>query len=69
MGPKGGDELNVPEAGKNHGWPVVSWGRHYDGRDIPDPSTRPDLADAIRHWTPVISPSGMAFYTADLISG
>jgi aldose sugar dehydrogenase len=66
MGPRGGDELNVPEPGKNYGWPVVSWGRHYDGRDIPDPPTRPEFADAVRHWTPAIAPSGMAFYTGDL---
>lgn len=66
MGPLGGDELNQPEAGKNYGWPVVSWGSHYDGRDIPDPPTRPEFADAKMHWTPVISPSGMEFYTGDL---
>jgi glucose/arabinose dehydrogenase len=66
MGPEGGDELNQPEKGKNYGWPVVSWGRHYDGKDIPDPPTRPDLADAKIHWTPVISPSGMEFYNDDL---
>jgi glucose/arabinose dehydrogenase len=66
MGPQGGDELNRPEAGRNHGWPVVSWGEHYDGTDIPDPPTRPEFADAALHWTPVISPSGMVFYTGDL---
>ncbi|MEZ4422343.1 MAG: PQQ-dependent sugar dehydrogenase [Gemmatimonadota bacterium] len=65
MGPRGGDELNQPQAGRNYGWPLVSWGRHYDGRDIPDPPTRPELADAAVHWTPVISPSGMAFYRGD----
>jgi glucose/arabinose dehydrogenase len=69
FGPRGGDELNIPEAGKNYGWPVVSWGKHYDGRDIPDPPTHPEFADAIYHWTPVISPSGMTFYTADAIPG
>ncbi|MCB5175159.1 PQQ-dependent sugar dehydrogenase [Microvirga sp. SM9] len=68
MGPRNGDELNIPEAGKNYGWPVVSWGRHYDGTDIPDPPTRPEFAQAIHHWTPVISPSGMTFYTGDLFS-
>lgn len=62
MGPKGGDELNRVEKGANYGWPVVSWGDHYDGREIPDPPARPDFNDAARHWTPVISPSGMAFY-------
>jgi glucose/arabinose dehydrogenase len=66
FGPRGGDELNIPEAGRNYGWPLVSWGRHYDGQDIPDPPTRPEFAQSIRHWTPVISPSGMAFYTGDL---
>lgn len=66
MGPRGGDELNLPEAGKNYGWPVVSWGDHYDGRGIPDPPTRPEFSDAIRHWTPVISPSGLIFYTGDM---
>ena len=41
MGPQGGDELNIVEKGKNYGWPLVSWGEHYGGRDIPDPPTRP----------------------------
>lgn len=66
MGPLGGDELNRPEAGRNYGWPLVSWGKHYDGRDIPDPPTRKEFADAAVHWTPVISPSGMVFYTGGL---
>lgn len=66
MGPLGGDELNRPEAGKNYGWPDVSWGSHYDGKDIPDPTGRPEFADAVMHWTPVISPSGMIFYGGDL---
>ena len=63
MGPLGGDELNRPEPGRNYGWPVVSWGINYDGTEIPDPPTRPEFADAVTHWSPVISPSGMAFYT------
>ena len=66
MGPLGGDELNLPQAGDNHGWPLVSHGMNYDGSDIPDPSTQPDFADAVHTWTPTISPSGMAFYTADV---
>lgn len=66
MGPLGGDELNQPEAGKNYGWPVVSWGKNYDGSEIPDPTTQPKFADAKIHWTPVISPSGMIFYTGDM---
>lgn len=63
FGPAGGDELNRPERGKNYGWPLVSWGKHYSGKDIPDPPTRPDLADAVKYWVPAISPSGMIFYT------
>jgi glucose/arabinose dehydrogenase len=65
MGPLGGDEFNQPEAGKNYGWPTVSWGKNYDGTDIPDPDTRSDFADAEIVWTPTISPSGMIFYTGD----
>lgn len=66
FGPAGGDELNKPEPGKNYGWPLVSWGSHYDGRDIPDPPTRPDLADAVKYWNPTIAPSGMIFYTGTM---
>lgn len=66
MGPKGGDELNRAEAGKNYGWPEVSWGQHYDGGNIPDPPTRPEFEDAVMQWTPVISPSGMLFYSGSL---
>ena len=66
-GPRGGDEVNIPEAGKNYGWPLVSWGRHYSGAPIPDPPTRPDLVDAIYQWTPVIAVSGMTFYDSDAV--
>ena len=66
MGPPGGDELNRVERGANYGWPVVSWGMNYDGTDIPDPPTRPEFADAVKQWTPVISPNGMAFYTGSV---
>ncbi|WP_414675670.1 PQQ-dependent sugar dehydrogenase [Methyloceanibacter sp.] len=67
FGPKGGDEVNIPEAGKNYGWPVVSWGDNYDGTPIARPPTHPEFADAIAHWNPVISPSGIMFYTGDAI--
>ena len=66
MGPKDGDELNRIEKGANYGWPIVSWGSHYDGRPIPDPPTRPEFQDAVKYWTPVISPSGMRFYRGDM---
>ncbi len=65
-GPRGGDEINIAEPGKNYGWPLVSWGRHYSGRDIPDPTTRPDLAQSVYQWTPVIAASGMDFYSGEL---
>lgn len=68
FGPAGGDELNRPEPGKNYGWPLVSWGNHYSGADIPDPPTRPDLADAVKYWNPAINPSGMIFYTGNLFA-
>lgn len=66
MGPMGGDEFNQPKAGENYGWPEVSWGRHYDGESIPEPTTRPEFADAEIVWTPTISPSGMIFYNGDM---
>ncbi|TGN61814.1 PQQ-dependent sugar dehydrogenase [Paracoccus liaowanqingii] len=66
MGPSGGDELNVIEAGANYGWPNVSWGQHYSGEPIPDPTTEPQFADAVHQWTPVISPSGMIFYSGEM---
>ena len=65
MGPMGGDELNRVLPGRNYGWPLVSWGQDYDGSDRPDPTTRPEFADAAMWWTPTISPSGMLFYTGD----
>jgi glucose/arabinose dehydrogenase len=45
---------------------VVSWGEHYDGKKIPGPPTHPEFKDAVRHWTPVISPSGMTFYNGNM---
>jgi glucose/arabinose dehydrogenase len=66
MGPKGGDELNRIKKGANYGWPIVSWGDHYIIRRIPDPPTRPEFKDAVLHWTPVISPSGMVFYEGNM---
>ncbi len=66
MGPKNGDELNKVVRGENYGYPIVSNGEHYDGRPIPDHSTRPEFAAPVITWTPVISPSSMEFYTGDL---
>ncbi|NDK38501.1 PQQ-dependent sugar dehydrogenase [Pseudoxanthomonas gei] len=63
MGPKGGDELNLIERGRNYGYPVVSNGDHYDGRDIPDHSTRPEFEAPKASWNPVISPAGLVIYS------
>jgi glucose/arabinose dehydrogenase len=63
MGPKGGDELNLVERGRNYGYPIVSNGDHYDGKDIPDHKTRPEFAAPKVWWTPVISPGDMIFYS------
>lgn len=62
MGPKGGDELNLIVKGENYGYPLVSNGDHYDGRDIPDHHTRPEFKAPEISWTPVISPSSLIFY-------
>lgn len=62
MGPRGGDELNLVERGANYGWPIVSNGDHYDGRDIPDHPTRPEFHPPAAFWNPVISPSSLMFY-------
>lgn len=62
MGPKGGDELNLIVKGENYGYPLVSNGDHYDGRDIPDHNTRPEFKAPEISWTPVISPSSLIFY-------
>ncbi|HMI40678.1 MAG TPA: PQQ-dependent sugar dehydrogenase [Sphingomicrobium sp.] len=66
MGPKGGDELNLIEKGKNYGWPIVSNGSHYDGRDIPDHPTRPEFAAPKLWWNPSISPAGLIIYSGNL---
>ena len=61
-GPRGGDELNLIEPGKNYGWPLVSYAPNYDGVPIPSPDTRPDLAKPVLYWTPVIAPGSLTFY-------
>lgn len=65
-GPRGGDELNLIERGRNYGWPLVSYGANYDGVPIPSPDTRPDLQKPALYWNPVIAPGGLAFYRGSL---
>lgn len=66
MGPQGGDELNVIVKAKNYGYPIVSNGNHYDGRDIPDHPTRPEFEAPKVSWNPVISPSGLMIYSGGM---
>ena len=61
-GPRGGDELNLIQRGKNYGWPLVSYGKNYDGVPIPSPESRPDLAKPVLYWVPVIAPGNLMFY-------
>ena len=64
-GPRGGDEINVPLAGKNYGWPVIGFGIDYSGLRMHDSTAKAGLEQPIHYWLPSIAPSGMAFYTAD----
>jgi glucose/arabinose dehydrogenase len=64
-GARGGDEINVPEAGKNYGWPVITYGRDYSFLKIGEGTAKPGLEQPIYYWDPSIAPSGTAFYTGD----
>ena len=68
MGPAGGDELNRIVRGGNYGYPIVSNGDHYDGREIPDHDTRPEFLEPAVWWTPVISPGDLMVYSGKLFS-
>jgi len=64
-GARGGDELNHPEAGKNYGWPVITYGVDYSGELIGEGTTKPGMEQPVYYWDPVIAPSGMTFYTGN----
>jgi aldose sugar dehydrogenase len=61
-GPRGGDELNLIEKGKNYGWPLVGEAPNYNGVPVPSPDTRPDLAKPVIYWAPVVAPGNLMFY-------
>ena len=69
-GPKGGDELNIPKAGRNYGWPIVTYGEDYNGAPIGEGITaKAGTEQPLYYWDPVIAPSGLAFYTGNAFPG
>ena len=65
-GPKGGDELNIIEPGKNYGWPAITYGIDYSGAIISPFTEQPGMEQPIKYWVPSIALSGMALYEADM---
>lgn len=65
-GPRGGDEINIVQSGKNYGWPLISYGINYSGTKFTDNTSLPGMEQPLHHWTPSIAPSGMAFVTSDV---
>ncbi len=64
-GAAGGDEVNAPKAGRNYGWPVISYGRDYSGAKIGIGTSNAGMEQPIHYWDPSIAPSGLTFYTGD----
>ena len=64
-GARGGDEINVPEAGKNYGWPVITYGRDYSMLKIGEGTQKAGMEQPVYYWDPSIAPSGAAFYTGE----
>lgn len=65
-GPRGGDELNIPRKGANHGWPVISYGVHYSGQTVGEGTEKEGMEQPVHYWDPSVSPSGLMFYTGDV---
>ena len=68
-GPRGGDELNRIQAGRNYGWPVITYGMNYNGTPITGDTARPGLEQPVTHWTPSIAVCGIDFYEGDAFPG
>jgi glucose/arabinose dehydrogenase len=68
-GARGGDELNHPEAGKNYGWPVITYGIDYSGARIGEGTAKEGMEQPVYYWDPVIAPSGAVWYTGDRYPG
>ncbi|MEO0329873.1 MAG: PQQ-dependent sugar dehydrogenase, partial [Pseudomonadota bacterium] len=68
-GPKGGDEINIPQAGKNYGWPIISFGKHYSGGKVGVGNSAPGMEQPIYYWDPSIAPSGFDFYSGNTLPG
>jgi glucose/arabinose dehydrogenase len=69
-GPKGGDEINLLQAGANYGWPIITYGIEYGGQKVGEGIQKKDgMEQPVYYWDPVVSPSGMTFYNSDRIAG
>src|SRR5690606_11404297 len=68
-GPLGGDEMNIVLAGRNYGWPLVTFGKDYDGTPVSDSTAQPGLEPPFMYWVPSIAISGLSFYTGDRLAG
>jgi glucose/arabinose dehydrogenase len=66
-GARGGDEVNMPQAGANYGWPVISYGIDYSGVTIGEGTEKAGLEQPLHYWDPSISPSGLDFYDGELL--
>jgi aldose sugar dehydrogenase len=68
-GPRGGDEINIVEPGKNYGWPVITYGINYNGKPISNLTAKAGMVQPVHYWIPSIGPSGLAFVTGDKYKG
>jgi len=68
-GARGGDELNSPQAARNYGWPVISYGRHYSGQEIGVGTEKAGMEQPVYYWDPSIATSGLELYSGDLFPG